>query len=70
MRTNLRNVSVIVLVGLLVVFVIQNMTTVEVNFLVWNVRLPRAILYIVIFGFGAIVGWLTRLFGARPDRIT
>lgn len=69
MRTALRNVLVIILLGVLVVFVVQNVATVEVNFLVWNVSLPRAILYLIIFALGAVVGWLTRLFGARPNRM-
>ena len=62
----LRHLLLFILLGLLVVFVVQNATTVEVVFLWWSVSLPRAVLYVVIFVLGAVFGWLTRFFGARP----
>tara|TARA_R110002110_G_scaffold286415_1_gene500686 strand:- start:2809 stop:3018 length:210 start_codon:yes stop_codon:yes gene_type:complete len=63
----LRNLLILILLGLLVVFVVQNAATVEVNFLAWSGSLPRAVLYVVIFALGAIVGWLTRFFGREPN---
>ena len=56
---------IMVLVGLLIVFVIQNVATVEVNFLIWNLQLPRALLYFGIFAIGVFIGWLTRFLGTR-----
>lgn len=54
-----------VLIGLLIVFAIQNVATVEVNFLLWNLKLPRAVLYFGIFALGVFIGWLTRYFGGH-----
>lgn len=65
--SGLRGVLILVLAGFVIVFVIQNAATVEVDFLVWSVQLPRAIVFFIIFAAGAIIGWLTRYFAARPD---
>ena len=45
------------LLGLAVLFTLQNVATVEVSFLFWTIRLPRAILLFVIFAAGAAFGW-------------
>ena len=63
----LRSLLILVLIGLMIVFVVQNAATVEVDFLTWSVQLPRAIVYFLIFFIGGVVGWLTRYFGARGD---
>jgi lipopolysaccharide assembly protein A len=63
----LRNFLIVTLLGLLIVFSVQNVATVEVNFLFWSVALPRAILYVAIFATGVAVGWLARFFGVRSD---
>lgn len=65
-RDVLRNVLIAVLIGLLVIFVIQNVATVEVNFLAWSMSLPRAVLYLVLLGLGGLAGWLIRYYQARP----
>jgi len=44
--------------GLVVIFTIQNVTTVEVTFLLWTLKLPRAILLFLVFAAGALSGWL------------
>jgi uncharacterized integral membrane protein len=62
LRDILRTVLIAVLVGLLVIFVIQNVATVEVNFLAWSMSLPRAVLYLVLLALGGLVGWLVRYY--------
>jgi uncharacterized integral membrane protein len=47
--------------GLVVIFTIQNVTTVEVTFLFWSLTLPRAILLFLVFASGAVCGWLFSL---------
>ncbi|MDH3239748.1 MAG: LapA family protein [Alphaproteobacteria bacterium] len=44
--------------GLLVIFTIQNVTVVEVTFLLWTLKLPRAILLFLVFAAGTLCGWL------------
>ena len=66
MVAGLRYLLIVVLLGVMAVFIAQNTATAEVDFLVWSIQLPRAIVYFLIFFAGAAVGWLTRFFGARP----
>ena len=64
-RHYLKSVLIAMLIGLVLMFVVQNVTSVEVQFLIWNVTLPRAVLYLVIFALGAIVGWTAHYFRSR-----
>lgn len=65
--SGLKGALIMVLIGLLIVFAIQNVATVEVNFLIWNLKLPRAVLYFGIFAIGMFIGWLTRFFGTHDS---
>jgi uncharacterized integral membrane protein len=47
---------VIVLVAAIVIFVVQNSTLVTMSFLSFSVRVPLAILAVVVYVFGAIAG--------------
>ncbi|MGB8275741.1 MAG: LapA family protein [Alphaproteobacteria bacterium] len=67
MHDVLRAVLIVVLLGLLVIFVIQNVATAEVNFLFWSMSLPRAVLYFIMFVLGGLAGWLIRYFGSRTE---
>ncbi len=59
----------IALLGLAVLFTLQNVAVVEVSFLFWTITLPRAILLFVIFAAGAIFGWVFgRLHPPNHDR--
>jgi lipopolysaccharide assembly protein A len=50
----------VVIVGLIVLFTLQNITTVEVTFLVWSVSLPRAVLLFLVFSGGVATGLIFR----------
>ncbi|MFN3231304.1 MAG: LapA family protein [Alphaproteobacteria bacterium] len=58
MAKDMRFWAGMLLLGLLVLFAIQNVAMVEVNFMFWAVRLPRSILLFLTFGAGAILGWV------------
>lgn len=52
-----------------VVFMIQNFAIVEVNFLAWSVRLPRAIMLLLVFLMGALAALLiTGSIGLKPRK--
>ncbi len=55
---NIRHWLSIAVVGLVILFTLQNFATVEVSFLFWSLSLPRALLLFVIFGAGILVGLL------------
>lgn len=58
MLTNARPIVLIVLIGIGVVFAIQNVADVEVQFLLWSVALPRAILILAVLALGMLIGWI------------
>jgi uncharacterized integral membrane protein len=58
MGRNFRFWAGMTVLGLVVIFTIQNVTVVEVTFLFWTLRLPRAILLFLVFAAGALCGWL------------
>ena len=72
MGHRIRPVVSIVLIGLVLVFAVQNVADVEVQFLIWSFALPRAILIVVVFALGMLIGWVLhslrrrKLGGAAP----
>jgi uncharacterized integral membrane protein len=44
------------LIGLVTIFSVQNAATVEIQFLLWKLSLPRALLFMVILGSGVLIG--------------
>lgn len=56
MQANLKPALLIVLVALGILFALQNVADVEVQFLLWSVTLPRAILILVVLALGIVIG--------------
>jgi len=54
MRTKV--IIIILLTALLVIFVLQNTETVNINFYFWDIIIPRALLLFVCFAMGLIIG--------------
>jgi uncharacterized integral membrane protein len=48
----------LVLAGLAVLFVVQNVAVVEVRFLAWGLQMTLSLLIFLLFAGGLIVGWL------------
>lgn len=46
--------------GLVVIFTVQNIATVEVGFLFWSITLPKAIVLFLMFAAGSVFGWIFR----------
>lgn len=61
---NLKLIVSLVLVGVVVVFVVQNAEMVGVEFLGWSFQTPRALLIFGVLGVGVGVGWILR--GSKP----
>ena len=47
-----------ILIGLAVVFTIQNVTVTDLRFLFWTLTMSRAVLMFLILSVGIILGWL------------
>ena len=54
---NKKLVISLVLAGLAVLFIIQNVTVVDIQFLFWTLSMSRALLMFFILAIGIIVGW-------------
>lgn len=54
---NYKLVSILVLAGLTLLFIFQNVTSIEIQFLFWSARMPRSILMLLILGVGFLIGW-------------
>jgi uncharacterized integral membrane protein len=55
---DLRKVFILALSGLTLLFIVQNLAIVEVQFLFWSFALPRVVLLSIIFAVGILTGWL------------
>ncbi len=42
---------------LVVIFTIQNVEIVQINFLMWNFSISRALMIFLVFSIGTLVGW-------------
>lgn len=59
-RRQIRLVIGAVLLSLVLVFALQNVAIVEVQFLFWSVRLPRSLLIFVVLAIGVVIGWFLK----------
>lgn len=48
---------ILILVGLVAVFIIQNMAIVEIRFLFWSIQMSRSLLMFLLLAIGIIIGW-------------
>ena len=65
MSRNLELVASLTLVGLVFIFVVQNMEILTVQFLLWSFEIRRSFLIFIVLGIGIMVGWAVR---KRPKR--
>lgn len=55
---HIKKILAFVLTGIAVVFIIQNISVVEIQFLFWSFSLPRAIFLVLLLAIGILIGWL------------
>jgi uncharacterized integral membrane protein len=58
----------LLLAGLAVLFVIQNVTVVEVRFLLWGLHMTLSLLIFLLFAGGIILGWLLHSYWAYRSK--
>jgi uncharacterized integral membrane protein len=57
-----------IIIGVLVVvFIFQNTQMVEVTFIAWTIRISRALMVLMVFFVGTVLGWI--IGGIRHRRI-
>lgn len=47
----------LVLAGLAVLFIVQNVAVVEIRFLFWTISMSRALFMFFLLAIGVVVGW-------------
>jgi uncharacterized integral membrane protein len=57
---NAKLIASLILAGLAVVFILQNVTVVELKFLFWTLSMSGTLLIFLILSAGTILGWLLR----------
>lgn len=55
---NVKLISILTLVGISILFILQNFTNVEIKFLFWSVQMPRAIFMFLLLLVGIAIGWI------------
>ena len=55
---NTKFAFILILVGLFVVFIVQNVTVVEITFLFWSFQVSRVLLLFLALLIGLIIGWI------------
>ncbi len=53
-------ISVFILIGVIVLFTVQNYEVVELQFLFWKVAMSRALMLFMVLAIGVTIGWLLR----------
>jgi uncharacterized integral membrane protein len=52
-----RHILALAITVLLVVFILQNTTDVEIRFLFWSLGMSRALMVILLIAAGVVIGW-------------
>lgn len=59
-QMNIKLVLVLIITGLIILFIVQNASVVNIRFLFWTLSMSRALLMFFVLAAGVIVGWLLR----------
>ena len=54
---NFKLILILILAGLVVLFIIQNVAVVEIQFLFWSIQMSRSLLIFTLLAIGIIIGW-------------
>ena len=55
---NFKIILSVILAGLVLLFIIQNLTAIKVSFLFWTLSISSSFLMFILFLIGFILGWL------------
>lgn len=67
MRSIKSIISLLLIIAVLI-FSIQNIASVEIQFLLWSFSIPRALLIVILLGIGFIIGMLFYSIAFRRNR--
>jgi len=55
---SIKSIISLLLIIAVLIFTIQNVAAVEIQFLLWSFSIPRALLIVILLGIGFIIGML------------
>lgn len=58
--THWKLISALTLIGVIVLFTVQNYEVVELQFLFWKVAMSRALMLFMVLIIGITIGWILR----------
>jgi uncharacterized integral membrane protein len=47
----------LILAGLALLFMVQNVAVMEIQFLLWSIRMSRSLLILLLLAIGIVIGW-------------
>lgn len=59
-KSKIRLIIALALLALVLIFALQNVAPVEVQFLLWGFALPRSLLIFLVLLVGVMAGWFLR----------
>ena len=65
---NIKSIISLLLIIAVLIFSIQNIASVEIQFLLWSFSIPRALLIVILLGIGFIIGMLFYSIAFRRNR--
>ena len=51
-------VAAFIILAFLILFIVQNVASVEIQFLAWSVKVSRALLLLIVLAVGILLGWI------------
>jgi uncharacterized integral membrane protein len=55
---SIKSITSLILIIAVLIFALQNVAAVEIQFLLWSFSIPRALLILILLGIGFIIGLL------------
>ena len=65
---SIKSIISLLLIIAVLIFSIQNIAAVEIQFLLWSFSIPRALLIVILLGIGFIIGMLFYSIAFRRNR--
>ena len=59
---NAKLLLVLLLLGAVVLFIIQNVAVVEIQFMFWSMQMSRSLLMFLVLAVGVLIGWFTHAY--------
>ena len=65
---NYKMLTILILSGLVVLFIVQNVAVVEIQFLFWSTQMPRSLMMFLLLAIGILIGWFLHSYLKHHER--